>query len=74
MFSNVSAFGVHTENGSFSKRTVFKFKRFHWPFRTAPFVQRSNVNARQNGEVLFRFHMKKEQCERGLRFIDFVSH
>ena len=28
-FSNVSVFGVHTENGSFSKRTVFKFMRFH---------------------------------------------
>ena len=28
-FSNVSIFGVHTENGSFSKRTVFKFMRFH---------------------------------------------
>ena len=28
-FSNVSVFGVHTENGSFSKCTVFKFIRFH---------------------------------------------
>ena len=28
-FSNVSDFSVHTENGSFSKRTVFKFMRFH---------------------------------------------
>ena len=28
-FSNVSVFGVHTENGLFSKRTVFKFMRFH---------------------------------------------
>ena len=28
-FSNVSVFGVHTENGSFSKRTIFKFMRFH---------------------------------------------
>ena len=28
-FSNVSVFGVHTENGSFSKRTVFRFMRFH---------------------------------------------
>ena len=26
-FSNVSVFDVHTENGSFSKRTVFKFMR-----------------------------------------------
>ena len=38
-FSNVSVFGVHTENGSFSKRTVFKFMRFHWRFRRAPFSQ-----------------------------------
>ena len=45
-FSNVSVFGVHTENGSFSKRTVFKFMRFHLRFRKAPFSQRSNVNAR----------------------------
>ena len=29
-FSNVSVFGVHTENGSFSKRTVFKIMRFHY--------------------------------------------
>ena len=28
-FSNVSVFGVHTENGSFSKRTVLKSMRFH---------------------------------------------
>ena len=28
-FSNVSVFGIHTENGSFSKRTVFKFMRFN---------------------------------------------
>ena len=28
-FLNVSVFGVHTENGSFSKHTVFKFMRFH---------------------------------------------
>ena len=27
-FSNVSVFGVHTENGSFSQRTVFKFMQF----------------------------------------------
>ena len=27
-FSNVSVFGAHTENGSFSKRIVFKFMRF----------------------------------------------
>ena len=24
-FSNISVFGIHTENGSFKKRTVFKF-------------------------------------------------
>ena len=28
-FSNASVFGVHTENGSFSKLTVFKFMHFH---------------------------------------------
>ena len=28
-FSNVSVFGVRTENGSFSKRIGFKFMRFH---------------------------------------------
>ena len=28
-FSNVSVFVVHTENGSFSERTVFKFMRCH---------------------------------------------
>ena len=28
-FSNVSVSGVHIENGSFSKRTVFKSLRFH---------------------------------------------
>ena len=28
-FSNVSFFGDHTENGLFSKRTVFKFMHFH---------------------------------------------
>ena len=28
-FSYVSIFGVHTESGSFSKRTIFKFMRFH---------------------------------------------
>ena len=44
-FSNVSVFGVHTENGSFSKRTVLKFMHFHKRFREAPFSQRSNVNA-----------------------------
>ena len=27
--SNVSVFGVHTENGSYSKRTVFKFMLVH---------------------------------------------
>ena len=27
--SNVSVFGVHSENGSFSKRNVFNFMRFH---------------------------------------------
>ena len=26
--SNLSVFGVHTENGSFSKRTLLKFMRF----------------------------------------------
>ena len=28
-FLNVTIFGDHTENGSFSKRTIFKFMRFH---------------------------------------------
>ena len=28
-FSNFSVFGVHTENKSFSERTVFKFMHFH---------------------------------------------
>ena len=45
-FSNVSIFGVHTENGSFSKRTSFKFTRFHLRFGKAPLSQRSNANAR----------------------------
>ena len=45
-FSNVSVFGVHTESGSFSKRTVFKLMRFHERFRKAPFSQWSNVKAR----------------------------
>ena len=28
-FSDVSVFGVRTENGSFLKRTFFKFMRYH---------------------------------------------
>ena len=28
-FSNVSGFGAHTENGSFSKRTVFNLMHSH---------------------------------------------
>ena len=47
-FSNVSDFGVHIENGSFSKRTIFKFMHFHERFRKAPFSRRRNVNARAN--------------------------
>ena len=42
----IFVFGVHTENGSCSKRTVDKFMRFHLRFRRAPFSQRSNVDAR----------------------------
>ena len=29
-FSNASVFGVHTENRSFSKRSVLEFMRFHF--------------------------------------------
>ena len=28
-FLNVSVFGVHTENGSFSECTIFEFMRYH---------------------------------------------
>ena len=44
-FSNFSVFGGHTENGSFSRRTVFKFMLFHHRFRKAPFSQR-NTNGK----------------------------
>ena len=72
-FSNVSVFGVHIVNGSFSKRTVFEFIRFHQRFRKAPFSQRSNVNARQKRKSLLRFNMKTEQCERSLILPHFIS-
>ena len=45
-FSNVSVFCVHTENGSFSKRTIFKFMHFYQRFTQAPFSQQSDVNAK----------------------------
>ena len=41
-FPNVSIFGVHAQNESFSKRAVFIFMLF----RKAPVSPRSNVNAR----------------------------
>ena len=36
-FSNVSVFGAHTENGSFSKHTVLKFMRFFSVFEKPRF-------------------------------------
>ena len=39
-FSNVSVFGVQTENGSFSKRTVFNLMRFISVFEKLHFHSR----------------------------------
>ena len=56
-FSNVSAFGVHTENGSFSQRTVFKFYAFSLAF------SKSSVFTAEQCE-----RKAKMECERGLSF------
>ena len=44
-YSNVSVFGVHTENGAYLLRTVSKSIGIHLQFQTAPFSYWSSVNA-----------------------------
>ena len=66
VFSNVSVFGVHKENGSFSKRIVFKLKRFHLRFEKLVFTAERCERKAKNGYVFLRLHLKTEQCERCL--------
>ena len=67
-FSKLFFFGVHAENGSFSKLSVLNSCDFFSIFEKLCFDIRAMGTQDKNVEVLLRFHMKTEQCERDLTY------
>ncbi len=57
-YLNVPVFGVHTENGEYPIRTVFKSMRIYSRIRTAPYLKRIHVNATPKLKCFASFSFK----------------